>query len=285
MVGIGMAIFLYRSMSSLIVAPIETMIGVMRLVQTGNLDVSVAIKGKYEISDLADALDRMIRELKDHINREYVAALDKKTADYNALQSQIRPHFLYNTLNGFLGLNRMGERDKLEKSILDLTDMMRYIQSDSDWVTLEQELEFLDSYCRLQKLRFSDRLTYDLRCDPSLRRMMIPKLLIQPIVENSIIHGIEPMDSPCRILVSAVREGDGFVAIRVEDDGAGFDGDDSETGKGIGLSNVAERLSLSFRDASFSVSTERGKGTRVLMRIPPEGPVDPVEAVRPEGPA
>jgi two-component system, sensor histidine kinase YesM len=269
-VGIGMAVFLYRSVSSLIVAPIETMIGVMKLVQTGNFDVPVEIEGKYEISDLADALDRMIRELKDHINREYVAALDKKTADYSALQSQIRPHFLYNTLNGFLGLNRKGERDKLEKSILDLTDMMRYIQDDGDWVLLEQELEFLDSYCRLQKLRFPDRLDFEIQCDPALRRMRIPKLLIQPIVENSIIHGVEPLDRPCRILVSVLPETDGFVTILVKDDGAGFNGDDSGPDKGIGLSNVAERLSLSFHDGSFSISSDPGKGTTVRIRLPPE---------------
>jgi two-component system sensor histidine kinase YesM len=269
-VNFGLGAFLYRQVTVLVVAPLERMTGTLRLVQRGNLEVEVDAAGKYELSDFASALNHMIRELKEHIDREYVAALDRKTAEYNALQSQIKPHFLYNTLNGLLGLNRRGERELLERSILDLTGMLRYVQESDDRVTLAQELDFLEGYCRLQKIRFTDRLEYSSSCDPELRPLRVPRLLLQPLVENAVIHGLEPLSRPCRISVAASRDAEGRMEIRVEDDGAGFSA--SASSEGIGLANVRARLAIAFPGSTLSVESSEGAGCRVRLSLPLDPP-------------
>jgi two-component system, sensor histidine kinase YesM len=266
-VNFGLGAFLYRQVSVLVVTPIERMIGAMKLVQGGDLDVAVEVEGKYELSGLASALNRMISELKEHIDREYVAALDRKTAEYEALQSQIKPHFLYNTLNGLLGLNRKGERELLERSILDLTGMLRYVQEAEDRVSLDQELDFLGRYCRLQRMRFPDRLEFSSSCDEGLRGLRIPRLLLQPIVENAVIHGLEPLSRACRVSVSAMIDGEGGATIRVEDDGAGFDAASAK--EGIGLGNVRERLALAFPGSTLVLESSPGAGCRVTLSLPP----------------
>lgn len=267
-VNFGLGAFLYRQVSVLVVSPLERMTETMRLVRGGKLDVEVEVEGKYELSDFALALNSMIRDLKGHIDREYVAVLGRKTAEYNALRSQIKPHFLYNTLNGLLGLNRKGERELLERSILDLTGMLRYVQEAEDRVPLEQELDFLDRYCRLQGLRFPDRLAFESSCDEGLKGVLIPRLLLQPLVENAVIHGLEPIPRLCRISVSATVDGERGMTIRVEDDGAGFDA--SSPRKGIGLANVGERLSMAFPGSTLAVESSPGAGCRVALTMPRE---------------
>jgi two-component system, sensor histidine kinase YesM len=265
-VNFGLGSFLYRQVTVLVVAPLERMTGVLQLVQRGNLDVEVEAEGKYELADFASALNHMIRELKEHINREYVAALDRKTAEYDALQSQIKPHFLHNTLNGLMGLNRLGERELLERSILDLSGMLRYVQEPDDRVTLAQELDFLESYCRLQRIRFPDRLELSISCESELRGVRIPRLLLQPLVENAVIHGLEPISRACRISVAAYRDSAGRMEIRVEDDGAGFAA--SASSEGIGLANVRARLAIAFPGSTLSVESSVGAGCRVALIVP-----------------
>jgi two-component system, sensor histidine kinase YesM len=164
-----------------------------------------------------------------------------------------------------LGLNRKGERERLERSILDLTGMMRYVQETEDRVTLEQELDFLESYCRLQKIRFPDRLEFSSSCEPALKTARIPRLLLQPLVENAVIHGLEPLSRSCRVSVSARAAGEGRMAIRVEDDGAGFDA--ASSSEGIGLANVRERLALAFPGSSLAIESSPGAGCRVALSI------------------
>jgi len=267
-VNFGLAAFLYRQVSVLVVGPLEKLTGTMRLVRGGNLDVRVDVEGKYELSDFASALNSTIADLKRHIEREYVAVLDRRTAEYNALRSQIKPHFLYNTLNGFLGLNRKGERELLERSILDLTSMLRYVQETEDLVPLSQELEFLDRYCSLQRMRFGERLSFGIACDERYSEVPVPRLILQPIVENAVVHGLEPLERPCRISVSVAGDGDGRMVVAVEDDGAGFDAAGQR--EGIGLSNVRERLAIAFPGSSLAIESRSGAGCRVLIAVPTE---------------
>jgi two-component system sensor histidine kinase YesM len=264
-VNFGLAAFLYRQVSVLVVTPLERLTDTMRLVRGGNLDVTVDLEGKYELSDFASALDSTIKDLKRHIEREYVAVLDRKTAEYDALMSQIKPHFLYNTLNGLLGLNRKGERGLLENAILDLTGMLRYVQESEDLVPLAQELEFLDRYCRLQKLRFGERLSYSIDCDERLKKVPVPRLILQPIVENAVVHGLEPVPRRCGISVAVVGDGEKGIKIAIEDDGAGFDA--AAPGGGIGLTNVRERLAIAFPGSTLVVDSSPGAGCRVTMSV------------------
>ncbi len=266
--GLATAIVVYVTVSRLVIAPARTMIGAMARVQGGDLQVRVALGGSAEFEALGGALNAMIAELKDKIDQEYVAVLNRRTAEYKAMQSQIKPHFLYNTLNGFLGLNRRGERDRLEASIFDLTRMLRYIQADTEWSTVAEETAFVTGYCRLQQLRFSTRLEFKVEVDDSVAAARIPRLLLQPLVENSIIHGIEPLDRTCTVTIRAIPFTPSRLVLIVMDDGAGFESAASDFDAGTGISNTASRLRFSFPDSSFSVESRPGSGTTVRVELP-----------------
>ncbi|RKX84685.1 MAG: hypothetical protein DRP57_05415 [Spirochaetes bacterium] len=200
---------------------------------------------------------------------KYKALLKKGEAEYKALQSQINPHFLYNVLNNFIGLNRLQERKLLEQAIFSLKDMLRYTLEQDIWTTVEKEFIFINKYCQLQQLRFQDRLELEVEYEPEIADYRIPKLILQPVVENAVIHGIEPLDRPGKLRVYAGRlasNGKKGLELCVEDDGQGFAEAEEDT-EDIGLRNVKERLNLAYRNVSFNIITKKEKGTRVSIKI------------------
>jgi sensor histidine kinase YesM len=191
----------------------------------------------------------------------------RSDAEYRALQSQLQPHFLYNVLNGFMALNRMEDRAVLESSLLALRDMMRYTLEHGQTASVAEEFDFLERYCRLQKLRFEDRFSYGLELEEGASSLLIPKLLAQPLLENALIHGIEPADHPCRATVSARVAGDRLV-IEIADDGVGCDPSSINERSRIGIGNVRERLALLYSRASLELEGGRGSGFVSRVSIP-----------------
>jgi sensor histidine kinase YesM len=200
----------------------------------------------------------------------YRRLIEKENAEYQALQAQIQPHFLYNVLNGLIGLNRMGDREGLEGAIFFLKDMLRYILEHEERTAVAEEVAFLRRYCDLQRLRFGDRLEVLVSCSSEAAMHTIPKLLLQPLVENAIIHGIEPLERPGRVWIrcEVVSTDDGEVLhLEVSDDGLGLPENSSCRREGIGLRSVRERLALIFPEASFAVGLRPEGGTRATIRI------------------
>ncbi|HEX6480196.1 MAG TPA: sensor histidine kinase [Ktedonobacteraceae bacterium] len=271
--GLFVTLLLFFVLSRWIITPFQHMKEVMKSVQEGNLQTRFIIKGEDEIAHLGNAFNTMITRLNEMIEREYVMTLKQRNAEYRALQSQIQPHFLYNTLNGFMGLNRLGERKTLEKAIIALSGLLRYVLSNEQQVTIKEEFMFLQLYCDLQVLRFREKMTCVLQYDDALADFKIPKVLLQPLVENAIIHGIEPADHPCQLRVCAIAvktaaEEKTAFRILIEDNGLGFASRTPATGTGLGLSNVRERLKMAYEQASLTISSEAGNGTRVAIEIP-----------------
>ncbi len=236
-----------------ITGPVSRMIERMKAVEKGDLttQLEVADHANDEVAVISRNFNHMLQKLDVHINNEYRAVLSQKNAEYMALQMQVNPHFLYNTLNGFITLNRLGERDKLEKSILQLTDLFRYTCRNQDLCSLTEEVHFLEDYLALQKLRFEERLQYQIEFDETYRDFTIPRLLIQPLVENAIIHGMEPKAGLTTIAIeigSADRDSESYLYIRVSDDGAGFNMQRYQDSKRVGVKNIEERLSYFYED-------------------------------------
>jgi len=269
--GLLLTFLLFFILSRGIVHPFQEMMAVMKQVQTGNLQARFVVTGNDEISELGKALNMMIERLNHLIEREYKAVISQRNAEYRTLQSQIQPHFLYNTLNGFIGLNRLRDSAGLEKAIFALSGMLHYTLEGDEWVILDDEFAFVQKYCDLQRIRFWDRLTADIYCDTALKGLKVPKLLLQPLVENAIIHGVEPAGHPCTLTVKAElksKDDSLWARITVQDNGTGFNPESLEGKAGLGLANVRERLNIAFRNATFSVSSQVDSGTQIVIEIP-----------------
>ncbi|NBD23337.1 cache domain-containing sensor histidine kinase [Paenibacillus glycinis] len=269
--GIVVAVILYAAVSHWMVTPFKRMVQTMKRVQRGDMTAFYPVKGSDEVAQLGANLNTMISRLGELIDREYRAVLGRRNAEFHALQSQIQPHFLYNTLNGFIGLNRAGQRALLERAILSLSGMLRYTLEKNDRASLREEMAFVEQYCELQQMRFADKLELDIDLAPGVQDMLLPKLLLQPLVENAVIHGVEPSAAPCLLTIRADVEAPGepdaaCLCIQVSDDGVGFE--PGEGRSGVGLTNVRERLMLAYGQASMLVQSKPGLGTTVKLRIP-----------------
>ncbi|MCM3289214.1 sensor histidine kinase [Paenibacillus sp. MER 180] len=271
--GLIVTFFVFRYSSQWIVKPITQMKEVMTKVRNGNLQARYEGAGSDELSYLGHSLNKMVIQLDELINREYKAVLAQQHAEYRALQSQIQPHFLYNVLSGFIGLNRIGDTKSLETAIISLSGMLRYILEENQWTTVEHEFKFLTKYALLQQLRFQDRLTIHIHYDDEAAECRIPKLLIQPLLENAVIHGIEPDDQAHTIHVSAsIKQQDNvpLICIGVRDDGVGFDAKAMQSQAHVGLANVNSRLKLVYPNAQLSIVSEPHIGTCVTIQISKE---------------
>ena len=201
---------------------------------------------------------------------KYNELIEKREAQYQALSSQVQPHFIYNVMSGILGLNSRGDSDGIKKTVEALKNMLRYIQSKNNWTSMEEEFEFLRQYLMLQKIRFGDRLNFEFNMDEGVRHIQIPRLLLQPIVENSVIHGIEPLEEGGKLFISAAeirRLGEKGSDIIIEDTGCGFKTDELDKNMNVGILNVRQRIQIAFPDSSFNISSTPGSGTRVELKI------------------
>jgi two-component system LytT family sensor kinase len=206
-------------------------------------------------------------------------------ARMEALQSQINPHFLFNTLNSIASLVRF-DPDMARVLIVKLASILRRLQRKGDaFVHLRDEVEFIDDYLDIEVVRFGrDKLRVVKEFDPVTLDMIVPTMVLQPLVENSIKHGLAPRIEGGSITLRS-RLAEGFLVVEVEDNGVGMPlaGDSAivEPGSGIGMSNVAERLKVLYGDAAtMTISSADGQGTRVVLRVPVLMAVDAGEAVR-----
>lgn len=266
---------IYKRYTKETVEDMENITKILHRIQTGNLDVQVEVKSENELHDIAGAVNQMSHNLKTYIDKEYIWKIRQQKAEYQALQAQINPHFLYNTLNGFIALNRMGEVKKLEKSIINLTHLFRYICSSKDETSIQEECAFLRKYLELEKVKYEERLEYMVWVDKSCKDKAIPKLLLQPIVENSIVHGMGDTDDPILITIMAREvetKGIGkVIIINVKDNGTGFEKRKlNEEKEHIGIDNVRIRMEMFFEHAIYQCRTVLGKGTETIFVIKDE---------------
>jgi sensor histidine kinase YesM len=194
-------------------------------------------------------------------------------ARLRALQAQLQPHFLFNTLNGIATLLRR-DPAAAEEMLTSLSDLLRIALSASSRqeIPLGEELGFLDRYLEIQRMRFGDRLRYERAVDPEALTCPVPALLLQPLVENAIRHGIEPSGNPGCVCITARLVGENLLII-VQDNGVGFQParQDRPPG-GVGLSNVRERLRALYGEAhDLRIEPPEGGGCAVTLTLPAAG--------------
>jgi two-component system LytT family sensor kinase len=192
-------------------------------------------------------------------------------AQLQTLKMQLHPHFLFNTLNGIAGLVRDNRNRSAVDMLAGLSDLLRYTLENAgkQEVALKEELEFLELYLDIQQMRFSDRLRVEMHIEPEVLDALVPNLILQPLVENAIRHGVSRRAGSGVVGVSAQRE-NGSLRIRIYDDGVGLRRDDgAATVEGVGLSNTRARLAQLYGERQrFSLSEREGGGVEASLVIP-----------------
>lgn len=264
-----------------ITQPIRKLTEVTKQVAKGDLSVRSDVRSGVEASMLSDSLNTMIdkiNELLEQVTREQSRL---RRAEFELLQSQINPHFLYNTLDAIIWLAESGEQKKVVNMVGSLSDFFRTsLNQGKDIITIREELQHVRSYLEIQQVRYQDILKYEIQVPAELNQYLIPKITIQPLVENALYHGIKNKRGYGRIIISGKKEADFFV-IQIEDNGIGIsedrllqvrDGirDKVLTGKDMyGLYNVNERIRLNFGEKyGITIESTYQEGTTVSILLP-----------------
>lgn len=268
--------------SSRITTPIRKLEHSVNVIESGDLEAEVYIGGAEEIRHLGTSVQKMadrIRGLMQDIVTEHET---RRRTEFDALQSQINPHFLYNTLDIIVW---MIENEEKEKAVQIVTALGRFfrisLSRGRSIIPVKDELEHVRNYLMIQQNRFKNKFTYRVEADDAVLPMASVKLILQPIVENAIYHGMEFMDGDGEILVKAELK-DGCTVMTVRDNGLGMteetvekllSGDQphapSRRGSGIGVRNVHERIRIYFgEDYGLSIVSEPDEGTKVTIRMP-----------------
>jgi len=268
-----------------ITKPLSELRQSMARVSEGDFRKMVSVETKDEIGDICSDFNIMAENINHLLNEKYRMRLLYRTSQLKALQAQINPHFLNNILQG-IGTEALKINNKvIYNMIVALSEMLKYtIKSDGDIVTIADEIENVENYLFLQNFRFRERLNYTIDIPKSVYRLKIPKLVLQPIIENAVIHGLEPgIALPGLLIVKSVESG-GLLEISISDNGVGISEpellkinsglldlkpDAFDITEGIGILNVFYRLRIVFGEkCAMSVESELNKGTRVNIHIP-----------------
>ncbi len=266
--------------STKITKPIREMTKLVKVVAKGNLDVKYEARTNDELKDLSDGFNYMTSSLKELIGKVYIEEIQLKQAQLENLNAKINPHFLYNTLDTIYWMLVIAEQNEISNLVVALSDMLRYsISKSGDQVTVREEIKQIDNYLYIQKTRFKDRLDVEYEVEEAANDCYIMKLLIQPIVENAIKHGLE-FQSQKGLIIIKVYEKVEEIIIQIIDNGKGMSerevkhllnrADTSSLKKpGIGLNNVNERIKM-FYGAKYGITVESklGEGTCVNINVP-----------------
>ena len=256
------------------ISPIKTLREQMDEVQKGNLDEHLPVVVNNEIGQLTAHFNLMQDSIHLLMQRLVEESEAKRNAELKALQSQINPHFLYNTLASIRFMIFSGEKQSADDIVVSLIHLMKNALSNSQrFVTIEMELRCLDDYIRIQKYTFAQPFDVEIDVPPEVRSCYIIKLLLQPIVENAIFHGLKPKATDCRLRIIGRCEDDA-INIFIQDNGVGFDPSraaktTSPLSAGIGLSNVNDRIQLYFgKRYGARITSTPGRGTEVYIHLP-----------------
>jgi len=278
--GIGLCFVLAFFFSKSVSRPVRALVESMGLVESGNLDIRVPESGISEIGKLDRSFNSMVGRIKTLIELTHEEEEKLRIAERKTLEAQINPHFLYNTLSTIKAIAKLHGESEILTIASELGSLLRSSIDDYESeVPLDESFALIDSYLAIQRIRHGSKLHIERRIDASVLAVRTPKLLVQPLVENAIVHGLEPKIGEWRLLLEAKRE-EGAISIRVEDNGVGFpQGADlanvaSKEGSGhMGLYNVLRRLQLHYGpEASLSIESKPGEGTVAILRIPENEP-------------
>lgn len=273
------ALYYIFRLSGSITKPLETLCDRAKAVSAGDLTVCPPIEtDAYEIRTLSEGMEQMIARLNQQILEVGQKQESLRRTELALLQAQINPHFLYNTMDTIIWLIEAEKTQEAVEMVSNLSAFFRHsLSKGQDVITLQEEERHVRSYLQIQHVRYKDILSYTVEIDPALGDVMIPKLTLQPLVENALYHGIKLKRAKGLIQIKGWQEGD-CVLLQVSDNGIGMTEQRLEDLRnsientervGFGFSAVNQRLQLQFgREYGLQVDSTEGEGTVVTVRIP-----------------
>uniref|UniRef100_UPI00359CB6E6 histidine kinase n=1 Tax=Faecalicatena contorta TaxID=39482 RepID=UPI00359CB6E6 len=280
-ISICMVIYL----SGRITRPISDIRNAMKQIGKGNMEAEVPVSGEDEIGQLAATMNRMSKKIGELVERIRREETNQRLLELKAMQYQINPHFLYNTLDSISMFARKNHDEQCEELVIALSDFFRIsLSHGQEFVTVEKEVEYAECYLEIQNIRFPEQITWDVTVEDGLKEIKIMKFILQPLVENSIYHGIREAGRKGHIQISAYQDANGLI-LCVQDDGIGMlpeeltelmaDLESEEIREkdihegGFGLKNVHQRLKLMYGENSgLQIKSEWEEGTCITIYIP-----------------
>ncbi|GIO13430.1 histidine kinase [Cohnella xylanilytica] len=259
--------------------PIRNLQKKMRMVEKGNFDVQAEVMQMNEIGQLARTFNMMVGQIKNLMSEIIDTQENKRKSELQALQAQINPHFLYNTLDSIVWMAEQKRHEEVVRMTSALAKLFRAsITKDQELIPVRVELEHIRNYLLIQQMRYRDKLDYRLEFEDSVLNYKTLKILLQPFVENAIYHGIRNKPDIGTIAIRGMEKDDRIV-FEIEDDGLGMTeeqlerigeaGDGEFRSKGIGIANVDERIRLYFGPSyGIKIQSELAVGTLVTIAIP-----------------
>ncbi|WP_314163199.1 sensor histidine kinase [Lachnoanaerobaculum gingivalis] len=260
--------------------PIKSLDGSVREIESGNLDVEIVPSGSYEVEHLGKSIKNMLGRIKVLMSDLVAEHNAKRKSEFDTLQSQINPHFLYNTLDIIVWMIENENSDKAVNIVTALAKFFRIsLSKGKNIITVKDEVEHVRNYLMIQNMRFKNRFEYSIDVDEEVLSYSSLKLMLQPLVENAIYHGMEFMDGDGEIDVKVFKEDDSLY-FTITDNGLGMSEDMVETllskdfvpskkGSGIGAKNVNERIKLYFgSEYGLKVESEPDEGTKITIHLP-----------------
>jgi len=270
------------------VARINTLTHKFSEIQEGNF-TTIEYKGPDdEIGIMIKAFNIMTEKIDELINQNYLVnlnlkelAIKNREAQLHALQSQMHPHFLFNVLESIRMKMINQNIADADRMLVELSILLRKsFEFSAEMVTIRDELEFIRVYVNIQKLRFRDRIQYEVNAADKLQELQIPRLILQPLVENAILHGLEPKVLGGQIKIAITQEGP-LINLKVSDTGIGIDSykldairesiynPGEQTGENMALRNIHERIRMIFgKEYGLEIISRRGAGTDIILLIP-----------------
>ncbi len=286
-VGIGIVTMVLAFIAALfftksIANPLKKLRRLMRKAEEGDLNVRFNYNGRDEIGQLGDSFNRMIDEIRNLIEMVYVEQKSKREAELKTLQAQIKPHFLYNTLDTIQWMAQVHKADDIVEVVDALTKLFRIgINKGNEMISVKEELEHIKSYLIIQKIRYEEKLDYEISFEDSILEYKVIKLILQPLVENAIYHGVKEKRGTGKIYITVEKHEKG-ICLSISDNGAGMsearlqeiqamlNSDNlGNRNPGYGTFNVQNRIRLSFGNQyGLSFTSKAGEGTTVRVFHP-----------------
>jgi two-component system sensor histidine kinase YesM len=266
-------LFIIYTIAKSISKPIVLLSHKMKDVKKRKLEKLEIKEQKDEIGNLVTSYNYMVDEIQSLLLQQFELGQEKKGAELMALQSQINPHFLYNTLDMINWMAKKNEEENIRDTVEALSKYYRLIlNKGEDIITIRDELELCKAYITIQQKRFKQRIQFEIDVEDSILMYLIPKITLQPLLENAIIHGISESPSGTGTIIISGWEEDDKLILAVTDDGVGMDSvegiENKHKGSHYGISNIEMRLTLFYgMKQCISYESTKGVGTCVSLNI------------------